>query len=98
MTNYLKNFLDKERQTFIKNKDTMTPAEYMEWNSKYEARLVNFVLDLVEKEIEKTLVPPIEWKECVKAYHNRDDYCAVCGFNPDILSGELSTIINNLRV
>jgi len=46
MTNYLKNFLDKERQTFIKNKDTMTPAEYMEWNSKYEARLVNFVLDL----------------------------------------------------
>lgn len=50
MNNDLKNFLEGEKRRFEVN---FLDEDYIEFYKDHDTKLVNFVLDLVEKEVEK---------------------------------------------
>lgn len=61
MTNNLKNFLEEEQQDVthkmfndvVDKMEDITPFDFMGRIRDHDTRLINFVLDLVEKEVEK---------------------------------------------
>ena len=96
MTNDLKNFLEEEKQIdyqlfcFDKEDESWSINEefwfYEERLKERDTRLINFVLDLVEKEVEKKLLKKARQTD----YADRTEY--------DEASEIISTIINKLRV
>ena len=97
MTNDLKNFLEGENERFYKepvrelhlkeeNADgSFSEQVYMHnWVKEHDTRLINFVLDLVEKEVGKL-------KRTDETQMNEDHVY-------DEALDDISTIINNLRV
>ena len=53
MTNDLKNFLEYEQQGYTEHNFLSDGViDDLKWLNKHDERLVNFVLDLVEKEVE----------------------------------------------
>lgn len=91
MTNDLKNFLDGEQQDVthkmfndvVDEMEDLTPFDFMGRIRDHDIRLVNFVLDLVGKEVGK-LYKPYEGEEQIMIEHHMLD--------------DISTIINKLRV
>lgn len=87
MTNDLKNFLDVETKNitqyayFVEHQSEEELAEVIQ---EHNARLINFVLELVEKEVEKL-------KRTDETQMNEDHVY-------DEALSDISTIINNLRV
>lgn len=82
------------------------------FDSDKASKLINKLINLIKSEKEKTrqevlrevrngviklLQPPTKWKECVKAYHNNEEYCAVCGFEPNNLLEELTNFLSTLE-
>lgn len=90
MTNDLKNFLEVEKDDFVSGN-----TELFHWLEQHNDRLINFVLDLVGKEVEKQRVDyRSEYKDmdeimkCIKQTEERTN---------NFLIDDISTIINNLR-
>lgn len=96
MNNDLKNFLEGENEKF--KKYGLAPDSYgfldedecADWLKDHDTRLINFVLDLVEKEVEKNLeiakkdfdgIQYLEWRQGFYKSHHL-----------------VSIIIKNLRV
>ena len=90
MTNDLKNFLEEEKQIdyqlFCFDKEDESWSINEERLKERDTRLINFVLDLVEKEVEKKLLKKARQTD----YADRTEY--------DEASEIISTIINKLRV
>ena len=88
MTNDLKNFLEEETQNITQYAyfvDHQSEEELAEVVREHNTRLINFVLDLVEKEVEKLHVV-------------LDDSDGQSNVEKMLFKEDISTIINNLRV
>lgn len=87
MTNDLKNFLLVERTdlvgTYLTNEDDSRNLETL--LKDHDTRLINFVLDLVEKEVEKK-------------YKEAERFVPFQKIHYQSALKDISTIINNLRV
>lgn len=85
MTNDLKNFLEEETQNITQYAyfvDHQSEEELAEVVREHNTRLINFILDLVEKEVGKK-----------KQYGDTKD-----AYEFVLSTKDISTIINNLRV
>lgn len=105
MTNDLNNFLWAENEKFEKEFEDKSDERYgiakhinsmvgrqVDWINYHDTRLINFVLDLVEKEVDKIEVKKFgrytiekDAEEIINTIVNETKKC-------------VSTIINNLRV
>lgn len=83
MNNDLKNFLEKKYKEQEAQYETST---FINWLKESDKELVNFVLDLVEKDVYKKLLEKARKTD----YADRTEY--------DEANEIVSTIINNLRV
>lgn len=95
MTNDLKNFLEGEEtriktiiETYQKDLVPFSHFLFTEMIKDHDTRLINFVLSLVEKEVEK---------ERLKPEHKGSYEVTVCGITNEMCD-KISTILNNLRV
>lgn len=102
MTNDLKNFLEGEnKRTLMMIRTSAVEQSELGWLQEHNTCLLNFILDLVKKEVEKKTKKEL-CQDCyesslqVEGWNNDIYHEEECEYNDAIK--DISTIINNLRV